>query len=469
MIDRARDRFLRLAALAVASLAATGHGACPGRVISGDYILRVDGRPVDVVRTPMPEPSVGMIWDELARQPYSYATFELTNEAEVVVRSGVFDLSATEILPQSKGAAAVTRTADTVVFRMKPSTTLVLEPRGRHRTLVLNANRPDPAPPAPDDPGVRYFAPGFHRAGRITMRDGETLYLAPGAWVEGFVEGGGQGLRIRGGGVLSGAAWDWGKGPVTNEWHTLVHLSGRDIEIRDVTLFSSWSWTLLLSDTTNAVVDNVKVVCGRVINDDGIDISRSKGVVIRNSFVRSMDDTIAPKFWCEDLTVTNCMLWADAANVFRIGYECDSRASEKVFRNLFFGDIDIVHQTLNRNTPEEYWANSAINIQPSNRQTMFGIVFENLRFGPCDPKDVFLNVRTMRIDQDTPGCLTDEAGTLDGLLLRNIALPDSQGGMIVNLHAFDEAHPIRARFENVRGYGRVTKSPHALLETDQDL
>ena len=449
-----------------AALAALcGFGAAPGWHVSGDYRLYVGGRQVDVVRVPMPEQSPGCLWNELEWQPYSYATFELTNETEIVVRSGVFDLSKAEILPASKGVVPTARSADMVVFRMKPGTTLALESRGRHRALVLSANLPDPAPPAADDPKVRFFAPGFHHAGLIELTDGQTLYLAPGAWVEGFVVGKGRNVSVRGGGVLSGACWDWGKTPRPPEWYTHVNLSGNDIEIRDVTLFSSWSWTLMLNQATNAVVDNVKIICGRVINDDGIDICRSRDVVIRNSFVRCQDDTIAPKYWCENLTVTNCTLWSDAANVFRIGYECDSRASGHVFRNLRFADIDIVHQTMNKNKPMDYWGNSAINIQPSNGQPMSGIVFDGLRFGECGPKDVFLNVRTMLINRDTPSVFTTEAGTLDGLVLRNISLPDSRGGMIVNLNALDAEHPIRGvRFENVTGYGEVTKSAGVQFE-----
>lgn len=433
------------------------HAAAPGRHVSGDYLLSVGGEPVEVVRVPMPEKCGGGIWFKLDWQPYAYAAFELTNETEVVVKSGAFDLSKTEILPASRGAMLVSRTENTVVFRMKPSTTVVLEPRGRHRALVLSANMPDPSPPAADDPKVRLFAPGFHRAGRIELEDGETLYLAPGAWVEGFVEGRGRGLKVRGGGVLSGACFDWGVVPEGSRRNVLMHLSGEDIDVRDVSFFSSWSWSLVLDGVTNAVVDNVKVVCGRVINDDGIDVCRARNVVVRNSFVRCQDDTIAPKWWCENLTVTNCTLWSDAANIFRIGYETEPRASGLVFRNLLFKDIDILHQTMNLNKPDEYWANSTINIQPSNGQPMSDIVFDDLRFGPCRPADVFLNVRTMLIDQGPPEIRTAEAGSLDGLVLRNMRLPDSQGGMAVNLGAFDEAHPIRnVRFENVSGFGAVT-------------
>ena len=443
--------------------ASVAYAAAPGRILSGDYLMTVDGRAVDVVRVPMPEEGNGTISDRLQRQPYSYACFEATDPVEVCVRSGLFDLSKTEILPASKGVVASSQSVDTVVFRMTPPQTLVLEPRGRHRALVVSANRPEADPPRADDPKVKWFGPGFHQAGLIALGDGETLYLSPGAWVEGFVLGRGRDLAIRGSGVLSGACWDWHKGPPEsrsfNESGTLVTLSGENLVVKDATLFSSWGWTLVLNNVTNAVVDNVKVIGGRVINDDGIDICRARDVVVRDSFVRCQDDAVAPKYWCENLVCTNLTLWTDAANAFRTGYECASGESGLVFRNLLFKDIDVLHLSLNKTSPENYWANCAIYIQPAHGQTMSDMCYEDIRFHEVGPQDIFLNVKTMPITQGSVFCRTDEAGSLKGLMLRNIRIPDAKGGMCVNFSAHDDAHPIEGvRFENVSGYGSVKQS-----------
>lgn len=447
----------------VALGASTVFAAAPGRQISGDYLVTVDGRPVDVVRVPMPEKSGGGVRNPLERQPYAYAPFVATGTVEVCVRSGFIDLSKTEVLPKSKGVSSVSQSVDTVVLRMTPPMTLVLEPRGRHRALVVSANAPEANPPRADDPKVKFFGPGFHRADEIELGDGETLYLAPGAWVEGWLKATGRDMTVRGPGVLSGACWDWGKGPqgpddVGLAGH-LATLTGENIVVRDVTFFSSWCWTLVFDCVTNALVDNVKVICGRVINDDGIDVCRARDVVIRNSFVRCQDDCIAPKWWCENLVCTNMTLWTDAANAFRTGYECEPGASGLVFRNLLFKDIDVLHLSLNKASAEKYWANCAIYIQATHGQTMYDTVYEDIRFHDVGPEDVFLNVKTMAITQGSGLCLTDEAGTLRGLLVRNIRIPDSRGGMVVNLKARDDAHPIEGvRFENVTGYGPVTTS-----------
>ena len=444
------------------AVGAVAFAASPGRQISGDYLMSVGGKNVDVIRVPMPEKSGGGIWNMLDWQPYSYASFSATGTVEVCVRSGFINLSRSEILPASKGVAACSRSANTVVFRMTPPMTLVIEPCGRHRALVVSANLPEPDTPRQDDPKVKYFGPGFHRAGEIALGDGETLYLAPGAWVEGFVLGRGRDVSIRGSGVLSGACWDWRNGPprsrTINAIGALVTLSGENINVKDATLFSSWGWTLVMNGVTNALVDNVKVVCGRVINDDGIDICSAQNVVVRNSFVRCQDDAIAPKYWCENLVCTNLTLWTDAANAFRTGYECVDGSSGLVYRNLLFKDIDVLHLSINKTPPEAYWANCAIFIQAAHGQPMSDIVFDDIRFHEVGARDIFLNVKTMPIPQGSPSYRTDQAGMIKGLTLQNIHIPDSKGGMCVNLSSHDDAHPIEdVSFKNVTGYGRVTK------------
>jgi len=453
-----RITFVCLVALVVALPA---FAAAPGRHLSGDYFMTVDGENVDVVSVPMPETSCGSIANRLEWQPYSYAPFTATGAVDVCVRSGFLDLSKTKILPESKGVKAIATTKDTVTFRMTPPMTLVLEPCGRHRALVISANLPENEVEKIGGGGgkIKTFGPGFHRAGEIKLGDGETLYLAPGAWVEGWLDAKGKDVTVCGSGVLSGACLNWREGAMdaagVSRAGRLATLSGANITVRDVTLFSSWGWTLVFNYVTNALVDNVKVICGRVINDDGIDICRAKDVILRNSFVRCQDDCVTPKWWCENLVCTNMTLWTDAANAFRTGYECESGESGLVYRNLLFKDIDVLHLALNKRPATDYWANCAIHIQPSHDQMMLETVYDDIRFYECGPKDVFLNVKTMPITQ---GYSFKEAGTLKGLTLRNIRLPDSKGGMGVYLSAHDEAHPIEGiRFENVTGYGPVTK------------
>ena len=444
-LDIKRAAFVPASAAAVLLPLLSAFAAAPGRQISDDYTMTVDGTSVDVVRVPMPESCSGGVKEGPDRQPYSYAAFEATGRVAVCVRSSALDLSRTKILPASKGVVARSRASDSVVFEMVPPMTVVLEPRGRHRALVVSANLPDPNPPQPNDPKVRYFGPGVHRADKISLSGGETLYLAPGAVLRGAVKAEGDGVRICGRGIIDGTPWPWAKGPGRGR---LVSVSGRGTEVRDVTLLSSFEWTLVLDAVTNAVVDNVKVLGGRVINDDGIDICRAKDVTVRNSFVRCQDDCIAPKWWCEHVTVTNCTFWTDVANIVRIGYESDPPPAR--FHDFRMADCDILHLTLEPTPMTAYWCNTALSVQASNEERIGDVVFENLRFHEISGDDVLLVAKTFAVTQ---GYSYPKAGFIDGLFLKDIRLPAKDGALpAVYVETADAEHKVRnLRFENVTG------------------
>ena len=329
------------------------------------YTVKADGVQVPVMGTPMPENRIV----EARRHPYSFALFDADGEVTVEVSSRWLAMDDVAILPESKGVKPLEIRGHTVVFRATPPFTLAVEPRGRHDALILAANLPETDAPQPDAPGVVFFGPGRHHPERIELKDGETLYLAGGAWVEGGV-----------------------------------------------------------------------FACG-------------DNVTIRDCFIRVQDDCITPKWWCEDLLVERCTLWTDIANAFRIGYECED--PPYVYRNLVFRDIDVLHLTLKPTTPDQFWANAAIYIQAANEQLLENFVFEDIRFHEVNRHDIFLLLKTMATDTCKK---STTAGYFKHLAMRNIHLPDSNGGMCVYISTHDEAHYIDGvSFENVTGYGEVTQ------------
>ena len=81
---------------------------------------------------------------------------------------------------------------------------IVFEPDGKNGPLLLFANPPEATPPDKNDPNVKYFGPGLHRADAIQLTDNQTLYLAPGAVVQGGIHARGTNITIRGRGILDG-------------------------------------------------------------------------------------------------------------------------------------------------------------------------------------------------------------------------------------------------------------------------
>ena len=440
-----------------------------GKYISLDYALKVDGRSVEVIATPRQE-----LWKKpggaVTVSPdgsYSYASFALAGEAEVEVRSDVFDLSGAEILPESQKVHPLVAAKDRLVLRMRPGMQLVVEPTGRNRALVLAANPKREDVPTAGGDRLRYFGPGYHRPGFVELKDDERLYLADGAWVEGTVYARGRNITIDGPGVISGAPHAWRVGPpryrsergVTANG-AVVTMCGENLTIRDVTIFSGWVYNLTMNDATNVVVENVKVISGRNINDDGIDPCRTKNVVIRNSFVHTQDDCIAPKYWIDGMLVEDCVLWNDCANIVRLGFECEEGRTGLPFRNVTIRDVDVVHMSKITRGVSNFWAWAVLTVEAARGQTLENILFEDIRLHECPEDWVFTDVRTRDIKAGgLDFCHGDEAGHIRNLVYRNIHLKKNGRGMIMGFQEHDRQHTINGlRLENVTGYGPVVGS-----------
>ena len=344
------------------------------------------------------------------------------------------DLSATRILPLSREIEPRMDGEHTLEFRATPPFTVAVEPRPRHGALIVSARPPDTDPPDPGDPAVKWFGPGRHHFYRpIELHSGETLYLAPGAFVEAAVIGTGTNIAVRGHGVLSGLCWPHYGGPAGH----MLHFEGSNVTLRDFTVVGSFHWTVVLNKVDGARVEGLNVLGGHVLNDDGIDVCRSRDVAVRNCFIRTQDDCIAAKYWCENLSVEGCALWADVANIFRIGYECDG--PPRRFAGLRVCDVDILHQAVSN---RKQWQ-KAVNIQASNDTVFEDFVFDGLRFDVVKPEDRLASVRTMVVRDQWQR--HENAGHVRNVTFRNVALPSAapEGACnVISVRSHDDEHAV---------------------------
>ena len=433
-----------LLAVAVRGAVATWPAALGTVATNGAFAVMVNGRSVDVIE--IPKPTHCLVGDDA--HPYYAAFFDSDDEVDVKI-VGVEDLRNTRILPLRKGIKHQSQGKHVVSFHAKPPFNVVVEPSGRHGALVIAANTIEKDSLRSGNSNVIYFGPGRHRCDKpIKLRSGQTLYLAPGSYVEGWVVANGDNITLRGRGILSGLPWQWHKGPTG--W--MCGFTGKHIVVQDVTLMSSWAWTLVFNESEDVLVDNVKILNGRTLNDDGIDVCRSRRVMIRNSFIRTQDDCIAPKYWCEDLTVENCALWADVANIIRIGFECQGCGYP--FRNHHYRNVDVLHQAIhNDKTPYDYWLENAISIQPSNDMVFERMVFDNFTFDSPQVQDMFLTIRTpiCRYGNQKPHA---QGGHARNITFRNIHFPAKRpiGSYGIWLHSVDSDHIVESiTFENLGG------------------
>ena len=278
---------------------------------------------------------------EAGNAPYAFACFPVEGPVIVEITSPL-PLDTVQVRPAQ--AAAVQRIdKHTMTLSLAGPAKLSIEPDGRHGGLLLFADEPETAVPDPDDPKVHYYGPGLHRAGVIELRDGETLYLAPGAVVEGGIWAtDAKAIRVMGRGILCGDPWGWRDGPQT---HMVMLHQSENICIEGIVLRCSWQWTVRMMGCRNVTLRNVKLCQGKNLNDDGIDPCSTSDVLIEDCFIRTHDDNISIKAHCDDrrpserIEIRRCLHWSDLSRILMIGPE--SHADR--IGDIHMHDCEVIH------------------------------------------------------------------------------------------------------------------------------
>lgn len=430
---------------------------------SADYQVTAGGNSVFVYKTPV----------------FSMATFATTGEADVEVKVQR-PITRPVVRPLSRGIKpSVER--DTLRLHIPGPCLLAVEvDEDLHRPLFLFANAPE-REPSRADPKVRYFEGGrIHEAGRIELKDNETVYLAGGAVVRGVIRAkNASGAKILGPGILDGS---------TRTTQTrMVELDHcRDIEIDSSIFLGSYGWTLVPRYSENIVVRNVKVLSWRD-NDDGCDPDSSRRVTVESSFFRTKDDCVSVKAHgvsdrtgrianttseaanTEDVTVTHSIFWSSEwGHALTVGFAVSAPA----IRNIAFTDCDIIKKE----------KGPALSIDNHDLGAVDGVRFENIRVEDgCDkllalkvafsqysvdcPFEYFRNnpARKEAKGEDWQAVLNDKRsgtrGVIKNVLLKDIQihgdrLPESE---IVGFSSRNEISDVV--FKNVRFRGTPLDSP----------
>ena len=272
--------------------------------------------------------------------------------------------------------------------------------------LHLFISGTDPEKPDPDGEKVRWFGPGEHRDQMITVRNGETIYLDEGCVLYGQIYCGlGKKFTIAGPGVLCGSIYDRYKDTLVP-----INLSNcSDFTIRDITILDPSAWTVNLYKCKNAVIDNVKIVSARS-NSDGFTFQNCENIQVRNSFVRSWDDSLVVKGYGGDvrgITFDTCTLWTDLAQCCEIGYETRAR----VIEDITFRNITVLHA----------FHKPVISIHNSDsakvRQVLFeNILIEDAQMGLGDGTPYLIDFTTL----ESQWSATLKRGTIEDVTVRNV-------------------------------------------------
>jgi len=458
----------RSLSVAVATTCALGDD---GRDSDSPYRVRVNGQPIPLYRAHTWEPGYVPSYGG----PYWFCSFDMAEPVQVEV-STRRSLGKLAVLPESRGIKAKVTGTNAVMQFSQPGQ-IVFEPDGKNGPLLLFANPPEQAPPDKNDPNVKYFGPGLHRADAIELTNNQTLYLAAGAVVQGGIHARGTNITIRGRGILDGYAYPRFKGPTR---YPVLLENCRDVMVEGIVIKDGWSWTFVPGGCDRVRIENVKLLSARVENGDGFDIVNSRNVTIANCFVRSDDDCVTPKgmgarwqgFYgnpgagdstakparglpVENLLVENCVLWTDRAHVWRIG--CESQA--EAFRNFVFRNIDVVHFP-DLWTPDE--VPFCISLEPSEDMVQENILFEDIRIRTAGQRGL-IDVRpkvTQWARQPVPG-------RIQNVVFRNVSFSGDAGKTPGRIRVSGPGpyHSVaNVRFENVTRNGEAVTATAAGVE-----
>lgn len=391
---------------------------------------------------------------EAGNAPYAFACFPVEGPVEVTITS-VLPLDKVRVRPD--GAAAVTR-ADrhAMTLALSGPAKLSIEPDGRHGGLLLFADEPEGEIPDPADPKVHYYGPGLHRAGVIELKDGETLYLAPGAVVEGGIcAKGAKDIRILGRGILCGDPWGWRAGP---QPHMVMLNESENIRIEGIVLRCSWQWTIRMLGCRNVTVRNVKLCQGKNLNDDGIDPCSTRDVLIEDCFIRTHDDNVSIKAHCDDrrpcenIEIRRCLHWSDLSRILMIGPE--SHADR--IGDIRMHDCEVIYLGPPiKKTGFGDWDGCApfVCIEAGEDCRMERIAVERVKVhveSDRDGKDVILIEPTVN-----PFMKRQTMGDIRDIVFRDIAFVGEPCRPAIRLWGKDAAHTVEGvRFENVTLFGQ---------------
>lgn len=400
--------------------------------------------------------------------PYCFASFPITGPTTVTVTS---KLPLDNVRVRPAGAAPASASAGhTLTLTIAQPTKLSIEPAGRHGGLLLFADAPETEIPDANDPRVHFYGPGLHRAGVIALGDGETLYLAPGAIVEGGVcVANAKNVRILGRGILCGDPWGWRAGPQKD---MMMFTAAEQIRVEGITLRCSWQWTFRMTGCRDVTIRGVRICGGKNLNDDGIDPSSCQNVLIDDCFIRTQDDNLSIKAHCDDrrpcehITIRHCLLWSDLSRILMVGPE----AHADRIGDIHMHDCEVLHlgPPINKSGFGDWDGGEPfVCIEAGEDCRMEQITIENITVHVAadrDGKDVILVEPTVNafMKRQTLGEIRD-------ITFRNLAFIGEARTPTIRLWGKDAAHTVAGvRFENVtvlgqaltRDYPGLTIGPH---------
>ncbi len=389
---------------------------------------------INMNKGPFPGPT-------LNAQTYAYFDSDFKQRIEVRVtklRGSFFYGTNARIRPAAYGIKPTVRDNSISFFLDRPCKLSIECDEDIYHNLCLFANAVEANPPKEGDPGVRYFGPGFHEAGNMTLNSNETIYIAGGAIVRGNIRGSNiSNASVKGRGVLMNGGIRLDK--------------AENITIEGIIFIDAPGWTIVPNQVNNSVIRDVKLI-NKTISSDGADPSGCQNLTFDDIFFRIPDDCISVKAMSRssdtkpnlDIMIKNCIFWSDAAHCILIGPEGNGTSTERVtITNCDFLECQFPGR--------DYWG--VIAITNGDKMLIKDILVENCRVEDFS----FSNLVAIRIEENIWTKL-GPGGAIRNVVFRNV----SYNGRNQNpsyIKGFDAANNVEGVvFENLTINGKKVLS-----------
>lgn len=260
----------------------------PSEMRSSFFAITINGGPVDVAR---------------AASNYEFVNFDSDGPVEISITAaepGFWDRGV-DIEPWRLGLRAK-RDGQTIRFRLPRPAKLSISRPGdflnNAKMLFLFADAP--ASPPPTGPNVTIIPAGIHH-GSLNPKSGDTIYLAPGAYIFGSLNlWNVENVKVLGRGTI---VYDGPQNPTTDQgwmqkpdWHCIGANQAHNVEIDGLTcIVRARTWSIQMKDSTGFRFNDLRVIGGNPgnANQDGMDWLGGGDTIVRDAFIRSSDDDLA--------------------------------------------------------------------------------------------------------------------------------------------------------------------------------
>ncbi len=439
--------------------------------VAGDYKVRVDGKDVFVFNNPVA----------------AIAAFDFQGEVEVAI-TPMRDVKWVDVRPKRLGIKPTVKD-NTIRFKVSQPCNLSIELNGEilNHPMFLFANPLEKDAPKQGDKGVHYFEAGkVHKPGVIEVNDGETVYIAGGAIVEGAILAqNANNVRICGRGILDGTRL---REIRAGRWMRFVQFTDcNNVQVEGIILSNSQTWQIMPVGCNDVTIRNVKMVSDNG-SDDGIDIVSSRNVTVDGCFIHTKDDCVVIKAFpggprypgrdprtpgpdVNNVIVRDCVFWNAAwGNAVEIGFELRAKSVS----NITFKNCDIIHVE----------DGATFSIHNGDFATVSNIRFEDIRVEDSRQKLFDFAIFLSQYSSDRPADANDRSkwylqgawdgvlkadkerkkefsanrGYIKGIYCKNITVVDGLAPFSI-ICGFDEEHPVEdVTFENLTIHGRKIKN-----------